>query len=158
MAKIEFKGLAEYTAKLNRLFALSRDKIIGAAIYDGAAVVADAVRAELDALPTDNRHKNKRIGPTEEEKESLKESLGVTPLQDDKGFLNVKVGFDGYHGKPTPTYPRGRPNQMIARAVQRGTSFMYPNPFVKKAVAKCRRPAQAAIEKRVNEKIEKIMK
>lgn len=56
MAKIEFKGLEEYIAKLNRLEALSRDKVIGAAVYDGAQIVADAVRASIQALPTDEGH------------------------------------------------------------------------------------------------------
>lgn len=160
MAKIEFKGLAEYQAKLNRLSALSRDKIIGAAIYDGAAIVADTVRAELDAVPTDERWgtpSSPKSGPSQEEKNGLKDSLGVTPMRDDNGFVNVKIGFDGYQGKPTRKYPRGKPNQMIARSVNSGTSFMTAAPFMKNAIRKSRKLAEAAMKKRVEQEIQDIM-
>lgn len=160
MAKISFKGLPEYQAKLDRLAALSRDKIIGAAVYDGAAIVADTVRAELDAVPTDERWGTPgypKAGPSQEEKEGLKESLGVTPMRDDNGFVNVKIGFDGYQGQPTRKYPRGKPNQMIARSVNSGTSFMAAAPFMKNAIRKSRKPAEAAMKQRVEQEIQDIM-
>lgn len=160
MAKIEFKGLEEYIAKLNRLEALSRDKVIGAAVYDGAQIVADAVRASIQALPTDEGHyqEQKKIGPSQAVKDVLLQGMGVAPLQNDNGFENVKVGFDGYDDQPTVKYPKGHPIPMLARSVQSGTSFMYPNPFVKTAVRKSRKAAEAAMAKRVNEEINKIMK
>lgn len=159
MARIEFKGLEEYTAKLNRLKALSRDRVIGAAVYDGAKVMADAVKAELQALPTDDTHARgkKAIGPTSQTKQDLIEHMGISPIQDDNGFLNVKVGFDGYNGHPTEKYPKGRPVPMLARAVQSGTSWMAPNPFVKNARSKSRKAAIEAMKKRVEQEIEKIM-
>lgn len=157
MAKIEFKGLAEYSAKLDRLSALCRDEIINAAVREGGGVLADAIRAELNAVPTDSQHEKIKVGPTPEEKQGLQDSMGITPIRDDDGFVNVKVGFDGYQGKPTPKYPRGKPNQMIARSVQSGTSFMRANPFVKNAVRKARPAAVAAMKKKVEDKIDKIM-
>lgn len=160
MAKIEFKGLEAYAAKLNRLEALSRDKVIGAAVYDGAAIVADAIRAEIQALPVDENHdgKNKKIGPSQADKDALLQGMGVAPLLVDNGFANVKVGFDGYDDRPTVKYPRGHPIPMLARAVQSGTSWMQGNPFVKTAVRKSRRAAAAAMAKRVEQEIDKIMK
>lgn len=160
MAKIELKGLEEYSAKLNRLSALSRDKIIGAAVYDGAKIVTDAIRAGLDAVPTDESWgtaSNPKAGPSPEEKEGLAQSLGIAPLRDNSGFINVKIGFDGYQGKATTGYPKGKPNPMIARAVQRGTSFMRPNPFVKTAVNRSRKAAEAAMKKKAEEEISNIM-
>mgnify|MGYP001065632422 CR=1 FL=1 len=157
MAKIQFKGLEEYTAKLNRLEALSRDKVIGAAVYDGAAIVADAIKAELQALPTDEGHDRKKVGPERAVKDALIQHMGVAPLQNDNGFVNVKVGFDGYNGRPTPRYPRGKPVPMLARAVRSGTSFMEGHDFVKTAVRKSRKTAEAAMAKRVEREIEKIM-
>lgn len=160
MARISFKGLEEYSAKLNRLSALSRDKIIGAAVYDGAAVVADAVRAELDSVPTDEHWGTPaypKAGPSAEEKQGLKDSLGVTPMRDDNGFVNVKIGFDGYQGKPTRKYPQGKPNQMIARSVNSGTSFMAQHPFMKEAVRKSRKKAKDAMKQRVEKEIQDIM-
>lgn len=159
MANISFKGLAEYSAKLNRLSALSRDKVIGAAVYDGAAVVADAVREEIQALPVDDSHdkKTKLDGPSSETKQALLDHMGVTPMRDDNGFFNVKVGFDGYAGKPTLKYPLGKPVPMLARAVQRGTSFMEGHAFVKSAVRKSRKKSEAAMKQRVEKEIEDIM-
>ena len=159
MAKIQFKGLEEYSAKLNRLSALSRDKVIGAAVYDGAAIVADAVKAEIQALPVDDSHdkKSKKDGPSSEVKQALLEHMGVAPLQDDNGFVNVKVGFDGYAGTATTKYPRGKPVPMLARAVQSGTSFMEGHAFVKDAVRKSRKRAEAAMKERVEKEIQDIM-
>lgn len=159
MAKIQLKGLEEYSAKLNRLSALSRDKIIGAAIYDGASVVADAVKAEIQALPVDDSHdkRTKTDGPSSDVKQALLENMGVSPMRDDNGFVNVKVGFDGYTGTPTPKYPRGKPVPMLARAVQSGTSFMEGHAFVKSAVKKSRKKAVAAMKKRVEQEISEIM-
>lgn len=163
MAKIEFKGLEEYRRKLSELSALSQERLLGAAIYDGAAIAADAIRTELEAVPTQNGRgtaDKPKIGPSEIEKEGLKESLGVTPLRTDNGFVNVKIGFDGYNAKisPTPLYPRGKANQMIARSVESGTSFMLAHPFVKEALRKCRKQAKEAMGRRVEEEINKIMK
>lgn len=159
MAKIEFKGLEAYSAKLDRLSALSQDKIIGAAVYDGAAVVADAVKAEIQALPVDDSHKKKARaeGPSSEAKQALLENMGISPMRDDSGFINVKLGFDGYAGAPTPSYPRGKPVPMLARAVQSGTSFMVGHAFVKNGVRKSRKAAVAAMGKRVAQEIEQTM-
>lgn len=154
---IKFNGLEEYIDKLNRLSALSRDKIIGAAVYDGAKIVADEVRRSIESLPTDERHM-KKIGPTESVQAALLQGMGVSPLQDQNGFLNVKIGFDGYDKNPTKKYPKGHPIPMLARAVQSGTSFMHPNPFVKNAVSRSRKPAVEAMKHRVDQEIDKIMK
>ena len=133
--------------------------MIGAAVYDGAAIVADAVKAEIQALPVDDSHdkKPKKDGPSKEVKDALLEHMGVAPLQDENGFLNVKVGFDGYAGAATPKYPNGKPVPMLARAVQSGTSFMEGHAFVKDAVRKSRKKSEAAMKKRVEQEIEKIM-
>lgn len=161
MAKIEFKGLDEYIDKLNRLEALSRDKVIGAAVYDGAEIAADIIREEIEKLPTDESWgtpEYPKMGPSQEEKEGLLESFGIAPVRNDNGFINVKLGFDGYHGKPTRKYPKGKPNQMIARSVENGTSFMISHAFVKAGVNKAKKAAKAAIKARVEQEINEIMK
>ena len=47
---------------------------------------------------------------------------------------------------------------MIARSIERGTSFMTANPFMKRAVSKTRKRAQEAMKKAAEREIEKIMK
>lgn len=161
MAKIEFKGLEEYRLKLQHLSALAEERVIGAAVYDGAEIAADMIRQEIQSLPTDEHWgtpEYPKAGPSQEEKDGLLESFGITPIRNDSGFINVKLGFDGYQGKPTRKYPRGKPNQMIARSVESGTSFMRQTPFMKSAVRKARKRAEAAMARRAEEEIDKIMK
>lgn len=162
MAMVKFKAGDEYMAKLAKLSAMTQDRVCGRAIYDGAAEVANVFRNEINALPTDDRFVRggqMLEGPGEEQKKGLLDSLGVSPLSDDgKGFLNVKVGFDGYNHVKTKRWPKGQPNQMIARSVERGTSFMKENPFMKRAVAQTRRRAKEAMRKTAGREIEKIMK
>lgn len=162
MAKIQVKLGDEYLAKVNKLSLMTRDQVCGRAIYAGAAVAADAVRTEIKALPTDNRFVKggaKLIGPGEQQKQGLLDSLGVAPMSDDgKGFLNVKIGFDGYNRIKTKRWPKGQPNQMVARAIERGTSFMVQNPFMKRAVSKVKKRVLAVMEKTADREIEKIMK
>lgn len=161
MAKIEFKGLKEYRLKLQQLSALAGERVIGAAVYDGAEIAADIIRQEIQSLPTDEHWgtpEHQKAGPSKEEKDGLLESFGITPIRNDNGFINVKLGFDGYQGKPTRKYPRGKPNQMVARSVESGTSFMRQTAFMKSAVRKARGQAKAAMKKRVEQEIESIMK
>lgn len=161
MAKITFKGLKEYQLKLSELAALSEERVLGKAVYDGAEIAADIVRQEIQGLPTDERWgtpEYPKAGPSQKEKDGLLESFGITPIRNDNGFVNVKLGFDGYQGKPTRKYPRGKPNQMIARSIESGTSFMRQTPFVKTAVRRARKPAVEAMKKRVEQEIDQIMK
>lgn len=161
MARIEFKGLDQYMEKLNRISALSRDKVIGAAVYDGAAVITDEVRAALEAVPTDDRHQHgeKSIGPSAEDKQAVLDALGIARIQNDNGFLNVKVGFTkDYTGDPTPGYPRGKPILMLARSIRSGTSWMQGNDFIKAALRRSRKQAIMAMKMRVEMEIQDIMK
>ena len=47
---------------------------------------------------------------------------------------------------------------MVARSVERGTTFMKENPFMKTAVSKARKRAKAAMVKAAEREIETIMK
>lgn len=165
MATIEMKGIDEYLIKLSRLEKASKEEICGKAIYEGAKIVADSIKANIQALPTDDSFgpslpgEPPLKGPTQIQKQGLLESFGITTMQDDgTGFLNVKLGFDGYNAKKTKKWPNGQPNQMIARSVQSGTSFMKKHEFVKKAVASSRKKSVDAMGKSAQKSIEEIMK
>lgn len=167
MAKIQVKLGDEYLAKIDRLSLMTRDQVCGRAIYAGASVAADSVREEIKAMPTAEHEgkpwfgtaKHKSRGPSPAQKKGLLESLGVTPMSDDgRGFLNVKIGFDGYNSQKSKQWPKGQPNQMVARSIERGTSFMVQNPFMKRAVSKIKKRTLAAMEKAAAREIEKIMK
>lgn len=87
------------------------------------------------------------------------QSFGISSMQDDgTGYLHVKIGFDGYNDIVTQRWPRGQPNQMVARAVESGTTWMQKNDFVRRAVTASRQRALAFIKQSVDKSIEKIMK
>lgn len=165
MAKINFKGLDEYMAKLSAL-EKATDGIVGAVIYDGAEIVADSVRSGLLSLPT-SEHDGKpwfgtpghlARGPSREQKKGLIDSFGVTPMDTDaKGFRNVHIGFDGYNSIKSAQWPQGQPNQMVARAVEHGTSFMEKNQIMKRVISKARPAAKKAMERAADRQIKKIV-
>lgn len=161
MATIKFKTGDAYLKKISKLEALSRDKVCGVAIYGAASIVADEIREQLKKVPTDESQSfsEPTIGPKKAQKAGLYNSLGVAKMQDDgNGFLNVKIGFDGYNGIKTKRWPKGQPNQMVARSVERGTLYMKANPFVKKAMSGSRKQALDYMRKSVDKSIEEIMR
>ena len=162
MATISLNNGDDYLMKLSRLEATAKDEICGKAIYGAAALVADAIRAELQSMPTDESWgttESPNSGPRKKQVAGLEQSLGIAKMEDDgSGYLNVKIGFDGYNDIKTKRWPNGQPNNMVARSIGRGTSFMNGNAFVKRAVAKTRKQALSTMQKSVEESIEKIMK
>ena len=159
MAKMTIgKGMDEYLAKLGNL-EFAAPGLVGHAIYEGAKVVADQVRAEIEALPT---AESKRVAtprdPTQVEKDGLLEGLGIAAKKNDGGYINVKVGMDGYNTDKTKKYPRGKPNAMIARSIESGSTVMKRNAFISRAVNKTKKDAEAAMQKVIEEGIEKIVK
>lgn len=163
MAKFEFKfkGIEEYALKLSKL-GDQTEEIAGKAIYAGAKIVADEVRKNIEGLPTvDFRAHGTSDHPldgiTDLQKKGLEEGFGVSTMQEDSGYYNVKVGFDGYNAVKTKQYPQGQPNVMIARSVEGGTYFRRPHPFVAPAVRASKKAAEAKMKQVVEEEINKIM-
>ena len=125
MAKITFPGLRDYELMLSKIEGVT-DDMIGRAVYEGAGIVADAVKANIEALPIVTGYGTSENplpgGVTAVQKAGLREGFGISKLQDDSGYLNVKLGFDGYNRTKTEKYPGGQPNQLVARGVESGTS------------------------------------
>lgn len=161
MATIKFNAGDEYLGKISKLAAATKEEVCGPAIYNAANIVANAIRDELQKVPTDEAHGTegeKAEGPRKIQKKGLYNSLGITKLRtDENGDMDVKIGFDGYNSVKTKTWPKGQPNQMIARAVERGTSFMKGTSFVKKAVSRTKGQALEEMKKTVDQQIESIM-
>lgn len=160
MATIQMKGLDEYLVKLSRLEQASKEKICGQAIHQGAGIVADAIREELKKLPTDESfgtQEHPARGIKAVQKSGLLKSLGITRIREDNGYLNVKIGFDGYNKVKTARWPKGQPNQVVARAAESGTSWLQKSPFVRVGVRKSKKQAVQAMETSVSRSIKTIM-
>ena len=161
MAKITFPGLNDYELMISKL-SKGVDDIAGKAIYAGAGIVADAIKENIKALPivrgygtTENPLPG---GVTAPQKAGLIDGLGISPMQNDAGFLNVKIGFDGYNATKTEKYPQGQPNQLVARGVESGTSWKKKSPFIRPAINASKQRAEDEMARILDEEIEKVMK
>lgn len=109
------------------------------AIWEGARIVTDDIRKSIQSLNTvDGRVKDY-------EKEGLLEGLGIATMKNSGDVIDTKIGMDGYNHHPTKKYPKGQPNAMIARSIEKGTSFRRPTPFISTAVERSSQAAVAAM-------------
>jgi len=139
MARISFKNGDDYALKLSRL-ATGSEEIAKKAIYQGAKVVADKIKSNLEGV----------LSP--EATGDLVDSFGVTPISRDKdGNWNAKIGFDGY-GRD------GIANQLKARVLESGSTRQQKRPFVRPAVNATKKQAIEAMRKVIDEETKKMMK
>ena len=138
MATIRFSGIDAYRERLQRLEQDS-EEILKRAVYDGAAIVADEVRQRLHAV----------LSP--DATGQLESSLGISKIQNDQGYVNARIGFDGYDSK-------GVPNQLKANVLESGSTRQPKRPFMRPAVNAARRPAEAKMEQVVEQQIENLMR
>ena len=161
MAKITFPGLNDYELMISKL-SKGVDDIAGKAIYAGAGIVADAIKENIKGLPIVRGYGTEKDplpgGVTAPQKAGLIDGLGISPMQSDAGYLNVKIGFDGYNATKTEKYPQGQPNQLVARGVESGTSWKQKKPFIRTAINASKSRAEAEMARILDEEIEKITK
>lgn len=145
------RGLQEYLEQLGNLEQRA-DGMAGRAIYEGAKIVADAVKRELASLPTSKpKHvDNERRNPWPVEKAGMVDGLGISKKSIDNGYINVKIGMHGYN-------ELGRPNVVVLRSFEGGNSFCNRLAPVAKAVRRSRGAAEEAIRKSLEEAIQKEM-
>lgn len=163
MARLSFKGMQQYELQLSKLPGSTRE-IAEKAVYEGAKIVADEVKKNLNALNVTTQELAIRAYTnqtptyiTEEAKDALIASFGITPLRDEDGYYNVKVGFDGYNNVITKKYPKGQPNNMIARSCESGSSSMIKQPFMRTAVNASRSRAEQKMAEILTAEIKKKM-
>lgn len=156
-----FQGGEEFELKISRLRARSSD-VAKVALYHGAKVFADEIRARISAMPTETfrflRGDDKFVGLPGQQKQDLSDSLGITTMRiGDDGNWSVKIGFDGYGSTPTKKYPQGLPNQLLARAIESGSSVRVKKPFVRPAINAKKEAALREMDRAADEEIKKIM-
>ncbi len=146
VAKMTFKVADEYALKLSRL-ATESDKIAQKAIYAGAKIVADEMKANLKSVLSSDQQGN-LIG-----------AMGIAPIEkDNQGDWNTKIGFDGYSGKAYKGFPKGTPNQLKARALESGTTKQRKRPFARPAVYKTKKKVQDKMAEIIDSETAKTMR
>ena len=157
MAKLYINpGIDTYIADLTKLFNDS-EEICKRSAYEGARIVADKCRAGIEGLPVRSYSKRSGMvsGVTASQKEGLLAGLGIAHFRNDGGFINVKIGMDGYNSTRTNQFPNGQPNALIIRSLESGTSFRSRNPVITRATNAAKGAAEAAIQKQMDEEIKK---
>lgn len=158
MARIKFKGIDDVIDQFERLHR-GTPGICKEVLNAGCAVIGNAQKAAIEALPVDNRRYGgkKRNGIRPEQKDALVKSYGIAPVREKNFVYNRKTGFDGYNSIVTKRWPKGQPNAMIARSVESGTSFMAPHPFMDKAARGAKAEAEAAMQAVLDEKAAELV-
>lgn len=164
MAKWTMHGMDEYAAYLQKIGKNTRE-ILGSGVYAMADVVADAIRKNIESLPAMHDiegiqayRQGRKAKLTISEKKGLEEGFGVSSMQDERGYLNVKLGFDGYNGVRTKKYPKGQPNVLIARITESGSSYREKTPFIRPALRQTQNEALKKGQKAIEEKIKQAEK
>ena len=160
MATFKFEGIDDLIAQYEKLGENS-EKMISKAIYEGVGVVYRAIQTSLNNINTDNRYgtsDNPLQGPSSLQKAGLEKSLGIAPLRNDNGFVNRKIGFDGYNGVKTKTWPSGQPNVLIARSVESGTSWMTKQPFMRTAETASKSQCEKTMRETIDKELKAIIK
>lgn len=137
---------------------------VKAALFNGAKIAADEVKAGLQSLPTagtdqldsDGNARYQRAGhmlsgPTPKQKEDLIESMGVASFREQNGKMTTSIGFNGY-GRSTWKGGQKLPNQVLMREVESGTSWMRKHPVIRPAVTRTREKIKAEMSKTFKEK------
>lgn len=112
-------------------------RIAGHSLYEGANIVANQLRKNIEELPERSPGFSKegfmKRGVTKYQKTAMLEGMGISKMQDEFGTLDIKIGFEGYDDEVTKEYPKGHPISMIARSVESGTSWLQKTPFIRPA-------------------------
>lgn len=163
MAKITFRDAKAYGVKLEMLQKhFSSDKPLEEAVEAGAGVLADAIRHSMDQLPTEQFRRLSKgevfegvpLGQFLE----LQKNFGISPVRRDRnGFINAKVGWEGYNKYPTKSYPQGLPNAMVAAAIESGSSVRAKHPFVRPAVKMSTPRALKAMADHIDADCQRVM-
>lgn len=135
------------------------------AVYKGAGVIADAIRKNINALPSDTfGYKKYQTGVSDSQRKALLGGLGITPIGDVNSIINARVGFDGYMSDyvsgdtvRTKKYPKGLPVPLLANAVESGSEHRAKHGFVRKAITANKEKALKAMADEFDKEIKKII-
>lgn len=137
MAKFKFEGMDEYIETLEKIGGKNTEGILKYAVYPGAAVVANAIRSEIES-----NHK---------ETGDLASSISLSSMRNDNGFINTKLSFAGYDSK-------GVPNAIKAAALESGTSRgQKATHFITKTIKSVKERAEDEMQKALDEKLGQII-
>lgn len=137
MARFEINGLDDVIKQIEKA-GKRVVPICKMSVYEGAGIVADAVREELQKALSG------------ESTGDLEASLGIQEIQDTGSRVETAVGFAGYDRK-------GVPNPLKARVINSGRSDTAHKKtrFISKAIRRASVPASAKMSEVAREELTK---
>lgn len=136
------------------------EQIASFALYAGADVVADAVRASINSLPVDDNPKHPFSGPlnviTAQDRAELAAGIGIARHGDTGDGRSTAVGINGYSSRTERRYPNGVPLPMIARSIESGSSVRRKDPFWRRAERASAGQVEQAMQEAANEIVDQI--
>lgn len=158
MARVDAHELTDITHLLAEM-GTKWEGLAKQGLYEGRAVMKDALEKEIDDLPTTGSDRFyfkgelplASIRPSE--KEGLKKGLRIFKMESRNDGVSVAIGFVdytdvGHNGKRVPT-------RLIARSLEKGTTVVKPNRFVKRVYNKNKSKAEKVIVYTIEGKFKK---
>lgn len=155
--KMRVKGLDDLITALHTLDA-DTDKIISTSMYDGAGLLIEQVKREIQTLPEDPGYKQPgvlRNAVTPGEKQDLLNHVGIARYTKSGGKTSTAIGFDGYGSYKTRKYPNGVPVALVARSLEAGSSVRQKHPFMRSAVKATQEQITRMMEDRMRDELQK---
>lgn len=151
-------GLTEISKMLSNM-AEKAPAAASKAVYEGAGIVADEVRAQIDKINAEPFHYAVFVTrePSPEEKEIVQQAgAGIARFSKNGTEVETSVGFAkaGYAQLKGKTVPIAK----IANAINSGTSFMRKQPFMRKASNSGGRKALDAMKNSIEASFEEMKK
>ena len=154
MAQMTFNGTEKFADKLLALGNKGKD-IAKMALYDGAGVVADALRAGVNTIPIETTRPFN--GLTAGDREDLANGVGIAKFDSADDGVTTAVSFNGYARRTEKNFPNGVPLALLARSLESGSSLREKHPFVRLAIKGAKNAALSAMAERADEEIRKVM-
>lgn len=162
--RLKLKGFDEYQLKIKKLKE-NGDRVAKEALYQGAGIMADALRASIEALPSVKDTYNLKAYKkgfkyrlSDTQKEGLIDGMGISSFEENGDYIDVKIGFEGYNDIKTKKYPKGQPNPLIARVLESGSSYMNKTPFIRNTTSKNKKKVEKTMADVIDNEFNKIMK
>lgn len=155
MAQFRADGLGNLAQRIEKL-KLNNDKI-EEILKAGSQPINEQLKANIQALPERPQNEygtesNKATGILRVQKIDLLHDVGVTPMQHRNGYFDVKIGYyNGYLRPQTKRWPEGTPTQMLARSLEKGTSWLNKRPVVKPAYNQAKDKVVPAMQQKFEE-------
>lgn len=144
MGRVITTGIDDLVAQLENTAAAIKG--VGKyALYEGAGVMADAIREAAGGLP----YKGSTVA-------QIQDAVGITKFKDTEDGSGTSIGFDGYFSSGKGKDGKPIAIQFFVREVEGGTSKIPAHPFVRRAAQAAQPAAEAAIVDAAERKIKQL--